>query len=44
MSKERTRDPEEDPRHGKTGAVPFRRLLPLVVGGQWHLEIAATAG
>ena len=42
MSKERTRDLEED-RHGKTGAVPFRRLLPLVVEGRWHLEIAATA-
>jgi hypothetical protein len=42
MSKERTRDLEEDPRHGKTEAVPFRRLLPPVVEDQWHLEIAAT--
>ena len=44
MSKERTRDLEEDPRHGKTWGVPFRRLLLPVLEDQLRPGIAATTG
>jgi hypothetical protein len=41
MSKERTRDLGEDPRHGKNWVIPFQRLQPLVVEDRLHPEIAA---
>ena len=44
MSKERTRDLEEDPRHGKPWAAPFRRRLPPALEGQLRPGIAATTG
>jgi hypothetical protein len=42
--KERSRVLEENPRHGKTWVIPFRRLLPQVAEDRWHLGIFAAIG